>query len=1087
MTFIDDGEGVRPPPRDLKRKLDEANQHAEEQAPTTDSKNRCMEEDFINDVTPAIQVRTTPGWYDSADITHSTPAQVVLSMRETRPALPYRGSGVVTVTAGNAALFSDPECTSPALQAYGRDELLAGAPLYVRGNAVGDVDLQLTLTPSGDAQIVVHGPATATVTVQEVNIVTPHVQLVESIGWLLADKGHAAPACIEAWYTESTGAPPYQGRAELLFDAQKLEFFEDEGCTTPANTKLPNGTTEGNKKRLFVRGKEVASHALRLKLDDSGTPRVRVLEGQDVALEVKQAKLVKPCLEAEYQALLVPHRLLPHEGTLKSAYPTPPSRLELTLEQDQPGITYGGGATLSFSSDVELFTDEAGDKPVQGFDGKKLVLDRDLLAGGKKVTLYLRAKGAGPLEATLAPEATSKLGALAQRSVFVAPNAVLKLVAVQLELELYEHSKPHSQVFRDTQAPAAAKLSDEQKVKRGGIVQVQDNGHHVRAKLVVKKPADELWTVGGDGCKVVLGQTARSGGLKLFKGDIEQVWPLSLGRADFSSGEVSLSIEGSAATNDFRHVCIDVGLDRAGGGLAHTPKRNGDFALVTVVAFEKLTPDTADYKQYINLPVSGSHPEHGRKLKSQAKLTKPLSDVEILFTLIPVNTNQANLPAAMKYQEPKDSDVAVKTDAQGIATSAELELSRFTSDKFTVAAYVKQAPPVKDSAPSASCSKPIEVWQEVFYKYATMTQDNGTAYTDKSATLEGGFATSKLKVTRLGAVATPLHKRFLKAADSQNWMNGVLGAPGDRQMNIALIDTILGNPKDTGFNWANLNFQPAQIDLPNVFDDSDLANKATWLRSAQCQVTWNGNAVNMRPYVTLVASGGGAHTLSWDLSALGPYTAPGTVAVAITLTPNNGPPLVHHYPGLNPASYSVPIPAGATFDLSSQAQWLAQATCSMLVGTAGNVDISTTTTLTVNNGVFRLAWSTPALAPFDGAGTVAVSFLLIEYPVLSGISWGATTIVGMRFRQGTLNQPDENTVLHEAGHYLGLAASTLPNETGTANGHYYFLNGPHCRANGNTCLMYDTVSPSVTFCDTCQDAIKGRDFRMPPVQGSAPF
>ncbi|WP_224366331.1 zinc-dependent metalloprotease [Hyalangium versicolor] len=1204
MSILDDTNSTPPPSTTPKRRFDEANLYAEEEAPTTQPKQECLAEDLINDVTPAIQVVSTPGWYDSGDITRSTPAQVVLSIAETRPAMPYQGAGVITVTGGSATLFSNPGCTAPVPASYGAAALRGGEPVYIRGTAAGPVTLQLSLTPSGNPQIIPHGPANATVqiqainlvtpriaveddsawhdpdapgrnkaarlrlsiaesqpahaytgqgqvsvlgggaqlfrnpectqaaqsfsanelrqgaplyvqgtavrelqvqlaltasgnpqvrelgpvaqalTIQPVNIVTPHVQLIENTGWLQGDRGHAAPACIDVWYTESTGAPSYGGGGEILFDDKKLELFDDEKCQAPANKKIPNGTTEGHKKRFFVRGKTVDTHAISLKLDPSGNPQVRAIERQDAQLEVKQAKLVKPCIEAEYRVLLVPHRLLSHEGKPKSDHPTDLTRLELSLEQDQPGITYTGGAKLSFGTNVELFTDAAGDKPAPGFDGKNLEIEAKELTTGKKATLYLRAKGAGQIQVTLTPDATSKLGALAQRSIFVVTEAVLAMEAVQFDLELYEHSKPHSKVFRDPQAPGATRLTDEQKVKRGGLVQVQENGHHCRAKVVVKKPADAVWTVGGADHKVVLQQASQSGGVKLFKGDVEQAWPLELARADFGAGDVILSIEGSAATHDFRHVCIDVGLNRGAGGLAHTAKRNGDFALVTVVAFEKITPDTADYKQYINLPAVNTNPERGRKLKSQAKLTKPLQDVEILFTLIPGNTNQANLPDRMKYQEPKDTDAAVKTNAQGIATSAELELSRFTSDTFTIAAYVKQAPPVKNSAPPASCSKPIEVWQEVFYKYATMKQDTNVPYTDKSNVLENGFGQNKLKVTSLAPVAEPAHQRYLKAVDSQVWMANVLGVAGPRQMNIALIDTILGNEKDTAFDWNNLSFAPASIDLFQTFDNSNLANKGTWLNSATCQVTWNGAPVSMNHAVTLTPAGGGGHTLAWDLSALAPYTGNGTVNISITLAPTNGAPFTVNGANLNPAAGNTPIAPGALFNLGA---WLISATCSVAAGAAPPADISATTTLTETNGVFKLAWSTPALAPFNGAGTAAVSFHLKEYPVLSGISWGPTTIVGMRFRQNTVGQPDENTVLHEAGHYLGLAASTLPDTGGTGNGRYYFLNGAHCNSNGNTCIMYDTVSPSVVFCDTCKDAIKGRDYTNPPVAGSAPF
>ncbi|AEI68406.1 hypothetical protein [Corallococcus macrosporus] len=172
-----------------------------------------------------------------------------------------------------------------------------------------------------------------------------------------------------------------------------------------------------------------------------------------------------------------------------------------------------------------------------------------------------------------------------------------------------------------------------------------------------------------------------------------------LGQSDFTGGDVLFWVEETTETDDLRHVRIDLGIDRTQAQVAHQPTRNVDFAFMTVVKLEKVTPDTDDSKQLINLPPDVSHPEWGRKLKSKAKLTRPLQDVEIHFTLLPDTANKADLHASLCHQKPQDTDAAVKTDAQGGAESAELSLSRFCRDTFTVAAYVKHAPPVKDTAP----------------------------------------------------------------------------------------------------------------------------------------------------------------------------------------------------------------------------------------------------------------------------------------------------------------------------------------------------------------------------------------------------
>src|SRR5262249_30236399 len=155
--------------------------------------------------------------------------------------------------------------------------------------------------------------------------------------------------------------------------------------------------------------------------------------------KAKAAKIVTPRIDAEYTVLLVPHRLLAYEQLPTTAHPTSGTRIEVYLDQDQPGIPYKGGATLSFPpAQVEVFEDEDCRRADANFDGTSLIIDKGLLADGRRLTRYLRARSAGPITATLAADPTSKLGALAQRRIVVAAAAQLRMAGVQLDLELYE-------------------------------------------------------------------------------------------------------------------------------------------------------------------------------------------------------------------------------------------------------------------------------------------------------------------------------------------------------------------------------------------------------------------------------------------------------------------------------------------------------------------------------------------------------------------------------------------------------------------------------------------------------------------------
>lgn len=109
---------------------------------------------------------------------------------------------------------------------------------------------------------------------------------------------------------------------------------------------------------------------------------------------------------------------------------------------------------------------------------------------------------------------------------------------------------------------------------------------------------------------------------------------------------------------------------------------------------------------------------------------------------------------------------------------------------------------------------------------------------------------------------------------------------------------------------------------------------------------------------------------------------------------------------------------------------------------------------------------------------------------LSGVQVGPATVIGMRWRErgysGTqLVNRTLNTMVHEPGHAMGLAATTLPD--GSPCGTTYVKNGHHCNNNSNKCVMYEANSKHTDLCNNCTDALRGRDLSALPISGNKSY
>ncbi len=339
------------------------------------------EQTVTNDVTANVAVAHVPGWFDDAG-QGTRPAIVMLSIIETHPDLPYQGSGTVSVT-GDADLFCDSNCTTPAAEAFTAEALRATLPLFVRGNSAGNVTVTLTITPDANPNVRVIVPsATEVVGIQAINVVNPTVTVGEAIAWHHEEQFAAAQ--ITLGLAESTGQPPYAGRGRPTVVGGSL--FTDANCETPVDAfdagALRHGVT------VYVKGANVGNASVQLALDAVDSPGIRVAPPQTGDIPVQAINVVSPTVTVG--EAIAWH----HEEQFAAAQIT----LGLAESTGQPPYAGRGRPTVVGGS---LFTDANCETPVDAFDA-------DALRHG--VTVYVKGANVGNASVQLALDAVDSPG-----------------------------------------------------------------------------------------------------------------------------------------------------------------------------------------------------------------------------------------------------------------------------------------------------------------------------------------------------------------------------------------------------------------------------------------------------------------------------------------------------------------------------------------------------------------------------------------------------------------------------------------------------------------------------------------------------
>ncbi|SPD74626.1 hypothetical protein PITCH_A290010 [uncultured Desulfobacterium sp.] len=243
-----------------------------------------------------------------------------------------------------------------------------------------------------------------------------------------------------------------------------------------------------------------------------------------------------------------------------------------------------------------------------------------------------------------------------------------------------------------------------------------------------------------------------------------------------------------------------------------------------------------------------------------------------------------------------------------------------------------------------------------------------------------------------------------------------------------------------------------------------------------------------------------------------PAAAPRTMNFALIDTLAKGAP-IDFTREIDPPSnsHSITYSSGSyAFDLSAQNRWLTSAqyydkrqpAASRTMHTLPNNCV----TLTLSGLDYNLTVDVSSIATDElPLNQIHVILNLKKRDFLSGCSSGPVTIVAMRWRErnysGSEGDATLHTMMHESGHFLGVAPKKLPDESQSDNPYYYDEGslgvgvGPHCSKNVENpatvaelpatpeCIMYHEFRLTMHFCDKCSESLRGRDLSSPSVNG----
>ncbi len=498
---------------------------------------------------------------------------------------------------------------------------------------------------------------------------------------------------------------------------------------------------------------------------DKYTEQALVCSGMEHELEVREIKITAK-IDAEYKVVLLDKGLSGNQEPTEEKIVTDGTRVELWLEQHPGNPVFDQGAKIEVSDPgaIDVFLDE---KMTTQFNISNPI-SRDDVTGGKKLEVWLKGTKVGKFKLKLSPVKSSNGKFVIQSS------AEMEVGVIELKMEIYEQDidkiksiqvDPDQELISNYHADLAAQvlpeqiaLSDEDKVKKGRLLHVQENANFGRSKIVIKALTADQFPSGCDSYQFTLNNGEKNDKLKLFDTEFkgkEIKLPLKLKKSDLNADK-TYWVEGAIESEKPLEAVLDMGVDRADGGMAKTPKRNGDWGRYTIVKIDTVELDytqpaggpnawdAANKRFFINMQKGAA----GRKIRIKAKLSKALKDINIHFMLVEDRNNRTatnwgvdlpndptvhqwiwkDITADVKHLDKADrKDLlhdSTKTDVSGEAVK-EVKLSRFGGDKFYLAAYIEQDPHLAkyiDGHKTLGKPKPVmaknevNVWRKFWYQ-----------------------------------------------------------------------------------------------------------------------------------------------------------------------------------------------------------------------------------------------------------------------------------------------------------------------------------------------------------------------------------
>lgn len=588
------------------------------------------------------------------------------------------------------------------------------------------------------------------------------------------------------------------GKEEATKTTEAATGLADAGRLPAGDYKITASLAEDDQK----------THATALDFAGTQVP-VTLSAGQEaeVVIEAEPLNLVTPKIEMEYKVVLLDRGLSAHQQAGETKLLADATYIQVSATQTNKSHPFTKTGKLEFTAvnggGVDVFIDAACTKPLD----KPLTAAQ--LVGDAPTRLWLRGKTKGKFKVKLTLEDP------ADRFIKLEKNpAEEEMGVVELQMKVHWYVKAdidalgpidpdveppgnYHTALANLALPPQQPLTDQQKVAIGRVLHTQSptGNHHDRAKVVITKLDPDQWPEGCGNYKITLNKASASGGVALFHAAQPSVEQTDIGllASYVTNNDVEFQVEGRDACKRLRDIVLDVGIDRAAGGLAKEPKRRGDWAHFTTVKIEEVKLDYVqeakadnawDEQQkryYININQK-SDPD-GRRIMLSARLSEKIEGIPIHFMLAPdkgnmkvggwgidfppdgrhftvnadgsITNGQAikwkDVPVALKHKDRPDRTRLLHeggdTDKDGTVRK-EVMLSRFGGDKFHPAAYILQDPHLAKYVhdhPALGTRKPIfakvtpvQVWRKVYYQ-ATEPQANELPSSD-------GFQVTNRKV-----------------------------------------------------------------------------------------------------------------------------------------------------------------------------------------------------------------------------------------------------------------------------------------------------------------------------------------------------